>query len=336
MRRARPLPLLLVALLGMGEADPQGFSRNEPGAKPPLLQALQDASLSAELREEIREALQRQDYTRAETLLVAEIEKQESAPLLRLAGAIFFLDGKYLNSAIALKKAEAIEPLDESSRFTLAMSYVVLRRPDWARPELESLGQAHPENPLYPYWLARLDYEAGEYAKAVERLLQVIQLEPSFLRAYDNLGLASEALGKFEQAQEYYQRALDLNRKLTHPSPWPPLNLGILLTQLGDYQRAETLLRESLRYDPSFPQAHYRLGVVLEKQGHYPEAIEALQEAAALDPSYPDPYYALGRVYRRVGKLEEAKTALQEFQRRKKEQAPPSEQSGKTGNPGMG
>ena len=54
--------------------------------------------------------------------------------LLRLLGGVFFLRGNSLGAAIAFKKAEALAPLDERSRFTLAMAYVVLGRRDWARP----------------------------------------------------------------------------------------------------------------------------------------------------------------------------------------------------------
>jgi hypothetical protein len=52
---------------------------------------------------------------------------------------VFFLDGKYLNVAIALKKAEKVSPLDDQSRFQLAMSYVILNHAGWARPELREV-----------------------------------------------------------------------------------------------------------------------------------------------------------------------------------------------------
>ena len=57
---------------------------------------------------------------------------------------MFFLRGRPLNAAVALKKAEAIGPLDERSRFTLVMAYVALGRRDWARPELAKLVEAAP------------------------------------------------------------------------------------------------------------------------------------------------------------------------------------------------
>ena len=119
---------------------------------------------------------------------------QKAVDLLKLLGRVFLIDRKPLNAAVALKKAEAIEPLDPGSRFTLVLAYVSLKRGDWARPELERLAAGDPGNITYQYWLGRLDYDAGQYAAAIRRYERVIAKDPSFLRAYDNLGLGSEAL----------------------------------------------------------------------------------------------------------------------------------------------
>src|ERR1700746_2333465 len=124
--------------------------------------AATDLALDAAQRLELENALQLQDYKRAETLLVEEAGRDPKSPrtakLFAFVGGIFFLDGQYLNSVIAWEKSEAIAPLDERSRFTLAMALIHLNRRDWARPELEKLVAAQPKNPVYLYWLARLDY----------------------------------------------------------------------------------------------------------------------------------------------------------------------------------
>jgi tetratricopeptide (TPR) repeat protein len=82
---------------------------------------------------------------------------------------------------------------------------------------------------------------------------------------------------------------------------------------------AEACLRESLRYDPAFAQAHYHLGVLLEKRQKPLEAIQALDQAGALDPSYPEPHYALARIYRKIGEREKADRSLKTFLKLKNE-----------------
>lgn len=278
--------------------------------------------LSAAQQAELEAALGEGKYKQAETLLMTEINQQPdspaAAPLLVKVAGIFFLDNNFLNAAIAYKKAEKLTPLDERSRFTLAMAYLKLNRPAWAAPELERLVKEHPRTALYLYWLARIDYDANKYPEAVAKLNKVIALDPEMMRAYDNLGLCYEHLSNNEAAAKSYRRAIELNRSQPPPSPWPLVNFAILLIGNNELAEAETLLREALRYDEKLPQAHYQLGQILYKQSKYPEAIEALIQAVKWDANYPDPYYTLSRIYLKQGEPEKAQTALGTFQRLKK------------------
>jgi tetratricopeptide (TPR) repeat protein len=280
-------------------------------------------NLDPSLRFELEEALQRQDYDKAEHLLAREIEGNPDGPqyeLLSYLGSIFFVNKKYLNAAIAYKKAEAIQPLDDGNQFTLAMSFVLLGRRDWARDALQKLTDSDPSQPLYPYWLARLDYDDNHYQPAIEKLDRLVVKHPDYVRAWDRLGLCYEALGKNQEAIEYYQKAIELNRSDKEPSVWPPLNLGVLLIQTGQWEEAETNLQEAVRVDPGFAQAHYRLGLALEKLNKIEESIASLREAARLDTEYPDPHWALARVLRRAGDREGAQAAVEHYQRLKKDQ----------------
>ena len=277
-------------------------------------------------RSSLEEAIKDRKYEHAETLLLQEIERNPKSPqLLTVLGSIFFLDGKYLNTAIALKKAEALNPLDNQHRFTLAMSYIILNHRGWARPELERLAQSNPRGALYPYWLGRLDYDDMQFPAALARFKKTLELDPNLMKAYDNLGLCYEALGKYDEAIQTYQEATRLNRLRRLNSAWPPLNFGTLLVKLGKLEQAEPYVRESLSYDTKFARAHDQLGILLEKQRKEGEAIEELNQAASLDPSYPEPHYALGRIYQRKGDTRNAETALNTFQKLKKEKRPERE-----------
>lgn len=277
---------------------------------------------------ELETALNQRDYGRAETILVQEAESDpksvRASKLLVTAAGIFFLDGKYLNAVIAWKKAEAIAPLDERSRFTLAMAYVKLNRRDWARPELEKLAAGQPRNPLYLYWLGRLDYDRRDYGSAIEHLQKVIELDPKMLRAYDSLGLCYDYLGKFDEAVKVYDRAVELNRMQPKPSPWPHLDLAVSLISLNRLSEAEKSLREAIGYDPKLPQAHYQLGRVLEMQGQYEASAQSLGQAASLDPAYPEPHYLLGRIYHRLGDEPRSKAEIDLFQQLKRANEAPA------------
>jgi tetratricopeptide (TPR) repeat protein len=270
--------------------------------------------------------LNRHDYKRAETILLEETQRDptstRAAKLYVVLGHILFLDGQYLNSAIAWKKAEAITPLDDPTRFSLAMAYLRLDRPDWGRDELQRLSQGDPQNPLYLYWLAKLDYDARAYISAINRLRRVIELDPNMMRAYNNLGLCYDSMGQFDEAIQSFTRAIELNRMQKPPSAWPPLNLAVSLISLNRLDEAVARLQEALSYNPKFPQAYYQLGLVLEKQGKFKEAIVPLQQAIELDPLYPEPHYTLGRIYQRQGKRAEAQEEIEKFKTSRKEPNP--------------
>jgi tetratricopeptide (TPR) repeat protein len=287
---------------------------------PPPIAAQQPpspAELPAEYRGgEIDRALKAQDWSRAETLLVEAAERRpQQRELLQVLGSVFLILRKPLNAAIAFKKAEALGALDDRSRFALVLSYIALNRGDWARPELERLVRADASNPAYQYWLGRLDYDASQYASAIRRFEAVIARDPSFVRAYDNLGLCYEALNEPERALGHYRKAVTLNRAAESPSSWPPLNLGTLLRQRGAVEEAEAVLREAVRYDDGMAEAHYQLGMALEQAGRDADAAAALERAAQRNSEYAPTHYALARIYRRTGRADEAKRAMAVFER---------------------
>jgi tetratricopeptide (TPR) repeat protein len=294
---------------------PVALQAEEVPSLSPVDGALADLPIDPSARQEIETALKSLDYASAEAALVRAADQHPKVPsIYDYLGRIFFVDGKYLNAAIALKKAQALQPLNEKDRFMLAMAYVSLERPTWARPELEKLAEASPRNPLYPYWEGRLDYDGQNLPAAIAKFEKAIALDPEFMKAYDNLGLCLEGMGKNEEAIQQYRNAVRLNREHNIHSAWPPMNLGTLLTKLDRLEEAEPLFRESLQFDPNFAQSHYQLGVLLQKQNKIPAAVEELKKAAALDSKYSEPHYALARVYRRAGDLEQAQRELQIFQ----------------------
>ena len=316
----RPVPkiyLLLITLLIMGAVT---VAQVKPEVS--ISENTTNIALPDKLRFEVEAALKKRDFKQAETLLVNEINQQknsvEAAKLLIFTAGIFFLDSDWMNAAICYKKAEKISPLDARSRFTLAMTYLKLNQASWAIPELKKLAQEQPENALYVYWLGRIDYDAQKYDQAVIKLRKAVELDPKMMRAHDNLGLTYEHLSDNEAAAKSYRAAIELNRKQTNPSPWPNLNLAILLMGKNELDEAENLLREALRYDAKLPPIYYNLGQILEKQNKPIEAKDALLQAILLDQNYAEPHYTLSRIYQKQGEKIKAKEELDLFQKLKK------------------
>jgi len=319
--RAITLTALALCLTSPALAQVPALQQEEP-APSSLSRELSDLHIEPSRLAELERSIHSRNYEAAEKILVEEAERDPKSPhsakLLVIAAGVFFLNGQYTNAVIAWKKAEAIAPLDDRSRFTLAMAYIKLNRRDWARPELEKLAAAQPQNPLFLYWLGRLDYDERNYNSAVARLQKVIALNPKMVRAYDTLGLCFDYLGKFDEAVKNYNHAVELNRLQPKPSPWPNVDLAISLIALNQLPEAEKNLREAIAYDVRLPQAHYQLGRVLEMQGAYQAATDSLKTAITLAPEYPEPHYLLGRIYHRRGNELLSKAEIGRFQQLKK------------------
>ena len=291
---------------------------------PTLLDHIQNSGLPSGQRDELAHLLAAKDFAGMEAVL-EHPPAAESPPVAAerhaLAGAVEFLEGQMYRAAQSFRVSDSLAPLDDTDRFTWAMALVRLGDAKSAREQLMRLDVAHPDNPFYLYWLARIDYTERLYGPAIEKLRRVIRIDPQASRAYDNLGLAFDMMGQFDEARDAFVKAVDLNRSLSKPSAWPPHNLGYLLLRLQQPKEAENALRESLKYDPGFATAHYHLGRTLEAEGRDDEAIGEYRVAISLDNALIEPLYSLGLLYRRQGRKAEADAAFVEYKSRKSQSA---------------
>ncbi len=280
----------------------------------PIADQLKQSLLPAADKEKAMTALAAHDLTTVEKILVQAIDADpKSSDLLLVAARVFFLDKNPANAAIAFKKAEKIKPLTPPDRFTLAMAYLGIGKGDWARPELTRLAAGSPQSPLYPYWLARVDYDQRNYAAAVERLRGIVKTSPGYTKAWDVLGLSLEGDGKLEEAIASYKEAVRLNRQQKPQSAWPALNLGTLLTKMERLKEGEDMLREAIALEPQLGEARYRLGLNLHKQNKDDEAVAEYRRAIEFDRNAPEPLYALGQIYRARGEAKAADEAFARF-----------------------
>src|SRR5215211_1741764 len=106
-------------------------------------------------------------------------------------------------------------------------------------------------------------YRNDQDAEAVLAFLEAVRLDPDLAEAHFRLGLGYESLGKSEEAEAEYKKAVEAYRKY--------------------FQENE-----------DDAEAHYALGQTYANLGQYSEAIREYRAATNLKNDDPDIYYDLG------------------------------------------
>lgn len=145
----------------------------------------------------------------------------------------------------------------------------------------------------------------GRYEDAEASYRRAIALDPANADAYSNLGAALEALGRSIDAEQNYARAIaiDAGHAEAHT------NLGNLL--LTRYRSDDAIghFRHALASAPNLVAAHCGLGNALRQQDNHADAEAAYRRALAFDPNDAPSLSNLGIALNAQGRTLEALAA---------------------------
>ncbi len=80
----------------------------------------------------------------------------------------------------------------------------------------------------------------------------------------------------------------------------------------GQYELAETHLRQIVQQQPESAEAFFNLGLSLHLQLELDEAIKTYEQAIQLDPTYDQPYTNMGLALIEANQLDEASTVFKQ------------------------
>jgi tetratricopeptide (TPR) repeat protein len=143
----------------------------------------------------------------------------------------------------------------------------------------------------------------GKVEEAVPYLRRAAELEPGYMDAHWELGLAWSARQQWEAAAEEFIVALAL--RPNDPSVIHS-NLGKVLGNLGRLDDAIAQFREAARLNPKYAEAHLSLGRALLARNEAQNAIAPLQQAAALKSDSLEALRELTTAYATAGRSAEA------------------------------
>ena len=166
---------------------------------------------------------------------------------------------------------------------------------------LEAALASNPDNPDLLYYFGRA---TGLLSQQVNNKL--LTAYPSSARAYQSLAESYSALHQAKQAEEAYQKAIQLRPDL----PGLHLALGEVYAQAAEWDKAEAEFRQEAKLRPGSAETAYQLGSALLQNGHPDEARKQLALSDRLQPDMPQTLYALGKAQAMHGDNAQAVEAL--------------------------
>jgi predicted O-linked N-acetylglucosamine transferase (SPINDLY family) len=161
--------------------------------------------------------------------------------------------------------------------------------------------QATPDHTDVLYLLAVIAHQTGEPARAVELSRRSLSGVPDQARCYNVLGLAFGALGKAEEAEASFRRAIALEK-----SPDFYNNLAVLWKGQGRLADATQAYRQALALAPGDAGSLAGLGRALQTLGQTEEAASVLRKAIDVTPDDADLHCDLGNALQTLGQLQAA------------------------------
>jgi tetratricopeptide (TPR) repeat protein len=122
----------------------------------------------------------------------------------------------------------------------------------------------------------------GEIGSAVKLCQERIQKDPKDAGVHNLLGRVYMADKKFAEAEDSFQKAMDLNPNW----PQPYENMASLYIMQGQRTKAIERFEALLKKQPDAVKAYLSLGLLYEMGQEYPKAIQAYEKALEKDPRF--------------------------------------------------
>ena len=217
-----------------------------------------------------------------------------------------------------IHSANILAGMNANRAMLISLAYSQAGYMDRAEAPIRKAIEMEPGNAAAHYFLARLLYTDNRFDEAIEESKAVIAINPSFVRAYENLGLGYEGRYERDEAEKWYRKAIALQLGSDSKSEWPTLDLAILMMHEERYDEAKPYLTEALQINPNNTQGHVQMGTWLESSGDLRNALEQYRAAIHSDAKGQQPgraaaYYKAARLCKKLGYPEEATRYLAKF-----------------------
>lgn len=142
------------------------------------------------------------------------------------------------------------------------------------------------------WFLGETRFNEGDAPAALGYFARVLEAKPDHYEGLVYSGVLEHERGAGERAEALLKRAVAL-----YPEAFlPNFSLGAIYSARGDLARAVVFLERAVAAE-AVPQALYLLGRACHEMGRLAPAIRRLREAVRLDPTFEEAHHLLGLAY---------------------------------------
>ena len=218
--------------------------------------------------------------------------------------------GFYVNAAGCADEALRVSPDNTAGRELRAVVLMNGHRFEEARQEAEKVLVADSSNPIALGTLSDALLELGRFEEAVAAAQRGADLNPEpvvYARASYLRWLTGDGVG----AKQFIRSALSgRDRRDPEPTAWTFVEAAKIFWHEADYEGADAVLAEALRWVPDYPPALVARGRVALSQQHPERAIGYLEKAYRVQP-LPETAWLLADARATVGDVAGAEAESQ-------------------------
>jgi tetratricopeptide (TPR) repeat protein len=272
-----------------------------------------DNAEPAELTE-AEEAIDRNNYPDAETILRKFVERQPANYVAWFdLGFVENALGKLTDSIAAYRKSVEAKPDVFESNLNLGLQLAKNGHSDaekFLRQATQLTPTSHLEEGKYRAWIALgQTVEKAKPDEALDAYHNAATFQPNRTEPHLSRGEIFEREDKFSDAEMEYKRALALD-----PHSSDALTaLANLYLRGRRFPQAEEYLRQLVAQQPDSAAAHIQLGRVLAAEGKNDAAIGEMQTGLKLTPGDDNAQRDLADLYSAAGKNELAETSYRQL-----------------------
>ena len=155
-------------------------------------------------------------------------------------------------------------------------------------------------NPDSHYLLACYYQERGRHIEAIEEFKKAILIDPSYVKAYNGMGVSCDLIGDYPRAIESYKKAVSLNPDLSYVQN----NLGYSYLLQGNSDEAIAAFKKAIVLNNQEKRFHNNLGQAYAMNNRFDLAMEEFKLAGDEGKAH----YNIAQLYYKKGLYKEAKS----------------------------